>query len=180
MRAPRSDARVFGAEFEVEAIEFVGWAGREQEVEIWQVRHIYQPDEPQRHMLAGYDRKRNQWIGTFDLEVAEVFKNGEPEMPESCMKDLARFARTRGVSKDRVLRVHGAALVGGYKGRGIGGAMYAASAALALKMGLALAADACFYSATSESARRVWSKSTVFREHATVGASHLLAVANAP
>lgn len=181
-KLPKPDSKIYGlpTEHKIVPIVFVGLAGRAPHaVEIWQIEHLFLPNKNGRALMLGaYDRKRNIWVGTLDLQVTDAVdpSDGSHLMPASCMKDLEAFAKRQGVRRDAILRVSGAAIIPGYKGVGIGGEMYAAATALAYKMGLALAADACFYSATSEDARRVWSKSTTLRRYAKVGSSKLVAV----
>ena len=122
-------------------------------------------------MLATFNRPTKLWVGTMDLRIK---RSTHEEF--TCRQDLDALTRAApDLDASRVVHVSGASLLPQYRGLGIGTALYVASAALAWNEGLALAADACFMSATSDDARRVW-RSREFRKHVLVGPSGLVGV----
>ncbi len=167
--APNATLGGFPTHVRIKPLSFIG---REGSVEIWQIENFLRPEDPGRFMIAAYARRKNNWVGTLDLIEASTM-----ELDRGCAMDVAELGRRYGTSTSHVLRVNGASIEPAYRGIGLGSAMYVAGAAMARKMNYALAADACFDSATSESARRIWQTSRFFREAADVGReSSLVAV----
>jgi len=153
---------------------YVGRAGqRRTSVEIWETKNILFPDSPSAivRMLAAFNRPTKLWVGTMDLRVK---RSSHEEF--TCRQDLDTLAsEVTDLDTSRVVHVSGASLLPQYRGFGIGTALYVASAALAWGEGLALVADACFMSATSDDARRVW-RSREFQKNVLVGPSGLVGV----
>lgn len=142
-------------------------------VELWETSHLFIQPPDKRYVdydavafIAAYSRERKEWIGTIDLRLSRTTNN---EMLPSCAASLTEV----GAKHERVFQIAGAAVHPDFKGIGIGRAMYIAAAALAARTGHGIAADACFYSSTSEDARRVW-KSTEFRKHVKVAHNGLV------
>jgi len=167
--APNATLGGFPTHVRIKPLSFIG---REGSVEIWQIENFLRPEDPGRFMIAAYARRKNNWVGTLDL-----IEDSTKKLDRGCAMDVAELGRRYGTSTSHVLRVNGASIEPAYRGIGLGSAMYVAGVAMAKKMNYALAADACFDSATSESAMRIWKTSRFFREAADVGReSSLVAV----
>lgn len=153
---------------------FVGRAGHKRtSVEIWETKNILFPDSPSNivRMIAAFSRPTKLWVGTMDLRIK---RSTHEEF--TCRQDLDTLAlETPDLDVSRVVQVSGASLLPQFRGFGIGASLYVASAALAWNEGLALVADACFMSSTSDDAKRVWA-SREFRKNVLVGPSGLVGV----
>ncbi len=175
-----------------EAKAFIGLAGRGGRVEVWAV----DSGGPNERTVAVFDRKvgmNGRWVGSINGRVSSAVSalkkvavlEKQRELlgmsarafvePKLCFGDLEILAPKHGVSTERVMQVDSTFVEDAYHGEGIGVALYIALAALANKLGLAIAADACFASDTSKEARRVW-KSKEFQEYVEVGRSNLVGV----
>lgn len=158
----------------LEPLRFIGRAGsRNTAVELWETKNILFPDSPSSvvRMIAAFSRRTKLWVGTMDLRIKRATHEDF-----TCGDDLGFLSReVPDLDTTRVMHVSGASLLPHFRGFGIGTALYLASAALAWREGLALVADACFMSSTSDSARRVWN-SRDFRKHVLVGPSGLVGV----
>jgi GNAT superfamily N-acetyltransferase len=154
---------------------FVAHAGEEPDVvEIWEVEIVDCPScDPTTHLIRAYERSKDRWVGVMYLRVVDV----DDYTSSLCVEDIRAFAKSsRRTSSKRVMQVETSFIHPTFRGKGVGVALYIASAALARRLGLALAAGSCFDSTTSDEASRVWD-SLSFRKSVTVGyASERVAV----
>ncbi len=148
---------------------FIATAGESRHaVEIWELQPT---KDAKAHTVGAYEREKNRFVGVVELRVAtasEIYSG-------RCSSDIEGLAERFGVSNEKLLRVEGAYVAPPFRGEGVGVALYIAAAAVARKLGMALAADSCFDSTTSGDAARVW-KSREFKEFVEVGASGRVAV----
>lgn len=109
-------------------------------------------------MLA-FDVGLQKYVGAVHLHTAS-FKDQEGGLDRSsaCAFDLRDLSTKHGTRGDRCVVVTWSRVTDDARGKGIGAALYLASAAHARRLGMALCADACTAEGrTSEDARRVWS-----------------------
>lgn len=153
-------------------------------VELWLARYEHSVSAQMPRYVGSvlaFDRAAQTYVGRIDLhetfyvkEAAHKLQSLEPGGP--CEADLAMFAALRGTRADRAVTVASSFLAPSARGRGLGAAMYVASAAVAAQRGMALVADACtFEGTTSEMARRVWASRNL-RARVDVGPSGLVGV----
>lgn len=150
-------------------VTFIATAGESwHEVEIWELQAV----RPSYHTVGAYERRENRWVGVVEMRVSPVL-----DAVPRCSNDIKRLAKRFDVSIEKVMQVEGAFVAPTFRGEGVGVALYLAAAALARRLGMALAADSCFASTTSEDAARVWA-SREFRDSAAVGTTRRVAVFN--